>query len=50
MSATEHAPTAADPAADRAADGPAPGGGPLDGVRVVELAVWVAGPSAAGII
>lgn len=32
-------------------DSPSPGGsGPLTGVRVVELAVWVAGPSAAGIL
>ena len=26
------------------------GGGPLDGIRVVELGVWVAGPGAAGIL
>jgi crotonobetainyl-CoA:carnitine CoA-transferase CaiB-like acyl-CoA transferase len=29
---------------------PGPGSGPLAGIRVVELAVWVAGPSAAGIM
>jgi crotonobetainyl-CoA:carnitine CoA-transferase CaiB-like acyl-CoA transferase len=30
--------------------GGSPAGGPLDGIRVVELGVWVAGPGAAGIL
>ena len=29
---------------------PGPGAGPLAGVRVVELGVWVAGPAAGGIM
>ncbi len=33
-----------------AAEGAGPAAGPLAGIRVVELAVWVAGPSAAGIM